>query len=113
MPTPHKPALKVSFRKTMDDMQQELNTLEGLYSRLVHSTFGRLIGTLFGRIFFRPRSLLIGGSLASITLAGTYLTSHLYDIPYSSTEHLIAFVFGWCIGFLYDLFFVATKRHQR
>ena len=113
MPTPDKASLATSYKKTMDDMRQELSATERIWSRLVHSPLGTVIGGLCSVVLFRPQALLIGGSLGLATLLGSYLAAHLYNTPLNNTEPLIAFVFGWCIGVLYDLFFVATKRHIR
>lgn len=112
MPTPDKAALATSYRQTISDMQQELTGASRVWSQLIHSPVGK-VGTLVGAIIFRPRSLLFGGSLAAATLAGIYLTAWLYDTPFNTTEPLLAFLFGWVIGLLYDLFFVATRRHLR
>ncbi len=105
--------LSSSYKETMDDMRQELRPAERIWSRIVHSTAGRIVGITIGSVLLRPRSLLIGASLAIIMIVGIYVTAWLYDTPYNNTEPLLAFIFGWAIGLLYDLFFVATRRHSR
>ena len=113
MPTPDKQALSLSYKTTMNDMQQELRPLERIYSRVIHSPLGALISKILESVVLRPRSILIGSGLAITTILGAYVTAFIYATPFSNIEPLIAFVFGWCIGVLYDLFFVATKRHSR
>lgn len=113
MAVPHRSDLSSSYKKTIDDMRQELSPPERAWSRVIHSTIGRVIGVVVGSVLLRPRSLLIGGSLAITMIVGMYITAWLYDTPYNNTEPLLAFSFGWIVGLLYDLFFVATRRHSR
>ena len=113
MTTPDKKALQISYTSTMSDMRSELSPIERAWSRLLHSSVGAAIGGLFGSILLRPRSLATGASLALIVLAGAYTLTMIYGIPLNPTESLLAFGFGWCIGLLYDLFFIVSHRQTR
>ena len=113
MATPDKSTLKSSYTNTMNDMREDLRPVERAGSFVIHSPAGILISGLFGSVLFRPRSLMTGTVLALITLAGTYIIALAYHVPFNAIEPLIAFVFGWCIGLLYDLFFVVSRRHTR
>lgn len=113
MTVPDRSDLSSGYKTTMDDMRQELSPLERTWSRVIHSAIGRVVGVIVGSILLRPRSLLIGASLAIIMIIGMYVAAWLYDTPYNNTEPLLAFIFGWVVGLLYDLFFVATRRHSR
>lgn len=113
MATPNKTALETSYRATMNDMQEELTPGERAWSRIIHSPVGSCIGKLFASVLLRPRSLITGAALALITLFATYLSAFIYHTPFNATESLVAFGFGWCIGLLYDLFFVISRSRTR
>ena len=113
MATPDKSALKSGYDNTMNDMREDLTPAERAWSRTIHSPAGVAIGGLFASILLRPRSLMTGATLALVTLVGTFIVALIYRVPFNTTEPLIAFVFGWCIGLLYDLFFVISRRAAR
>ncbi|HMS93340.1 MAG TPA: hypothetical protein PKD28_03015 [Candidatus Saccharibacteria bacterium] len=112
MPTLSKTTVTSSYKATMSDMQSELSPTERVWSRLLHSPTGALIGGFFGSLLFRPRSLMMGAAVSFVTLVGTYTIAHIYEVPFNATESLVAFAFGWCIGLLYDLFFVISRGRR-
>lgn len=112
MPAFDKTTVTSSYKATMSDMQSELSPVERVWSRLLHSPAGTFIGGFFGSLLLRPRSLMMGAAVSFVTLVGTYAIAHIYEVPFNATESLVAFAFGWCIGLLYDLFFVISRGRR-
>lgn len=112
MPTIDKSSLASSYDKTMKEMQQKLSTPERIWSNIIHAQPSVVIGIVVG-LFVRPRSLLFGGIFATIALGVLYLLSRLHGVTLNGAEPLIAFMFGWATGLLYDLFYIAGKNHLR
>ncbi len=86
----------------MDDMRHDLTSPEAHWSRLMHTSIIQLTTSLLSTTIFRPRSLLVGGFVATITLLATYLLAKLHGYESSGSEPLIGFAIGWMLALVYD-----------
>lgn len=104
MSTPRKDELTKSYQKTMTAMRTELNGFDKLFSRLCHSQIISASLSLLRSTLFRGRALLLGSVTSSIALVFFYLYAKLDGYTVAGSEPLVAFIAGWTIGFMIDIF---------
>jgi len=93
---------KKSFQKTMSHVRDELSTTERLLSYLIHNNFIENISDLLGKSILRPNPIIFGALSALIITIINYVLNRHYNYQLSGFESIIAFVFGWTFGIIYD-----------
>lgn len=110
---PKRKVIKKGYHSVMNDARDELSGSEALLSRLMHNPVVWFIHRLLVTVLLRPRALLVGSTIAIVTLTATFLIARLHGYTTAGTEPLAGFMAGWTIGLLYDLCLVAIRSRHR
>lgn len=102
-----------SYQKTMDDMRQKLSPKEQTFSHILHSKAGSGLYQILANYILRPRSALIGASMAIIGLLASYLIARLHGYTPSGSEPALGFAMGWSIGIIYDAYMHLSAKAKR
>lgn len=93
-----------SYGRTMKNIQAELSFTEQAFSKVIHNKFIEKTSDIAGNTIARPNALLAGAFCAFILTLITYVIAKKIGYSLSGFETILAFIIGWIIGNLYDIF---------
>lgn len=93
-----------SYKKHMKQLQSELPPVQRAFSKVIHNPVVEKTSEVIGSTVARPNAILAGAVTAFILVLGVYLIAKHYGYVLSGFETIGAFIVGWIIGTLYDLF---------
>lgn len=91
-----------SYKRTMKQVQSEMNAPSRIFSKLVHSKFIEKTSDIVGSTIARPNAILSGAISGFVFTLAIYLFAKHYGYPLSGLESIAGFVVGWAVGLLYD-----------
>lgn len=91
-----------SFNRTMSDVQRELDDASRTFSKVIHNKNVEVASEAIGRTIARPRAIAAGSFMALVLTFALYMIAKFYGYQLSGFETIGAFIFGWCLGLIYD-----------
>jgi hypothetical protein len=95
---------EVSYKQTMQQVQQDMNNTSRTFSKIIHSKTIEKTSEVVGGTIARPNAILFGSFFAFIFTLIAYIIAKNFGYSLSGFETIAAFIFGWLIGILYDYF---------
>lgn len=92
-----------NFKKTLEQAQEELNTVERHFSKLTHSSFVEMLSSVFENSIARPIPMLTGAVIAFIGVLALYIIANEYGLALSGSETILIFAVGWLLGLIIDI----------
>ena len=93
-----------SYKKHMQQVQEELPPLQRAFSKFIHQPAVEKASEVIGATIARPNAILAGSVTAFVLVLGVYLIAKNFGYVLSGFETIAAFIIGWVIGLLYDYF---------
>jgi hypothetical protein len=100
---PSRPS-KDEFSTIMAETTRDMTRYERFSSQLIHVKSVASISNLLATTLGRPNALLFGAVCSFAVTLVVYLLSKNLGYSLSGSESIAAFILGWTIGILYDLF---------
>jgi len=94
--------LDESYKKTMAQVQKELNPISRSFSKIIHNKSIEKISDGLGNTVARPNAILSGAFVAFILTLIVYIIAKTIGYQLSGFETIAAFILGWLIGLIYD-----------
>jgi hypothetical protein len=93
-----------SYRKTIKQVQNELNPTDRLFSKITHNTVIEKVSDFTANTIAKPNAMLSGAIMAFVLTLLTYTIAKKIGYELSGFETIGAFAIGWLLGNLYDFF---------
>lgn len=93
---------EASFKRTMNDVQHELNPSSRTFSKIIHNRAIETTSEVIGSTIARPSAIAAGSFAALVLTFALYMLAKYYGYPLSGFETIGAFVAGWILGLIYD-----------
>lgn len=93
---------EANFKRTMDDVQHELNVPSRTFSKVIHNRAVEVASEGIGKTIARPSAIISGALIALVATFALYLIAKFYGYPLSGFETIGAFIIGWILGLTYD-----------
>lgn len=97
-----KARLEQSYDHIMGEVQPQLSPASRAFSKVIHNKTVEKTSEVVGVTIARPNAILSGAIFAFALTLAVYLIGKQLGYPLSGAETIVAFVFGWIIGILYD-----------
>jgi len=97
-----KKQLSASYRRTMEQVQNELPAGNRIFSKIIHNKVIEKTSDIIGNTVARPNAMLAGAVVAFALTLLTYTTAKTIGYTLSGFETIGAFIVGWVIGIVYD-----------
>lgn len=91
-----------TYRKTLQAIQQDMNSVERTFSKIIHNPVVEKTSEVVGNTVARPAPLLAGAIAALILTAIVYIIAHYFGYLLSGFEWIATFFIGWAIGLIID-----------
>lgn len=104
MSTPTRDELDKSYKKTMAAMQSELHNFDRLLSHLLHANFMSFLLLALSKTIFSLRAMLVGSTASFLAIVFFYLYAKIEGYTTTGFEPIIAFLVGWILGLMIDIF---------
>lgn len=95
---------EAAFTHVMDSTRSHMSPAARTFSKVIHTPIVEKASEVASKTIVRPNAILSGSVSAFILVLAVLLIARYYGYPLSGSETIIAFVAGWLIGMLYDLF---------
>lgn len=92
------------FDAIMQDAQSQMSPTERAFSKVIHNPLVEKVSDVGAKTVARPNAILTGSMMAFALVLSVYLIARHYGYPLSGTETIVAFVFGWILGLMFDYF---------
>jgi hypothetical protein len=93
---------KKSYKKAIEQLQNELPILNRLFSKIIHTPIIEEVTDFICYTILRPNAILCGSILALLVTILNYILINQYGYVLSGYEPIIAFGLGWLIGMILD-----------
>lgn len=93
---------EASFKKTMDQVQEELPVASRTFSKVIHHKAIERASGAVGSTVARPNAILAGSVSAFILTLAIYVIARNMGYPLSGFESIATFIIGWLFGLLFD-----------
>jgi len=99
-----------SYAHHMKQLHAEMNPPQRAFSKFIHNPVIEKTSDAIGGTVARPNAILAGAVVAFFLVLGVYVVAKFYGYPLSGFETIGAFVIGWALGLVYDLFRVMLGK---
>lgn len=104
---------KASYKKHMNDVQQQLSPGSRAFSKVIHNPIVEKTSDALGATVARPNAILAGAVSAFMLTLAVYVIAKTIGYTLSGFETIAAFIIGWVIGICYDyLRLIITGKKQ-
>jgi hypothetical protein len=97
-----KEKLSNSYKKAMEQVQNELPTASRIFSKFIHNKCIEKTSDFISHTIARPNAILAGAVFAFILPLFVYIIAKNIGYDLSGFETIAAFALGWIIGIIYD-----------
>ena len=97
------------YNKTMKVIQSQMSTPSRTFSKVIHNPVVEKTSEIVGSTIARPNAIVAGSATALVLVTAVYAVAKTYGYPLSGFETIVAFVFGWIIGLIFDYFRVTLS----
>lgn len=101
---------KKDFDVIMSETTSSMPRHTQLFSSFIHQKHIALLSRIANTIIARPNALLVGAILSFACTLCAYLLSKNLGYTLSGFESIGAFIVGWTLGNLYDIFSLLTRK---
>ena len=92
------------FDAIMEDTQSHMSPAGRTFSKIIHNPAIEKVSDASAKTSARPNAILAGSMMAFALVLSVYLIARHYGYPLSGSETMVAFVFGWVLGLVFDYF---------
>lgn len=113
LPSLHGNLKRETYRKTLDEIQQELSPRQKIASKMFHHPTVEAISDTLSKTAARPMSSTIASIIISIGVAISLYLSYRYGFEFNYLLFFFLFVGGYAIGLIVELTILVPLQNKR
>lgn len=99
-----------AYKDIVRHTQNELPPVSRAFSKVIHQPAVEKTSAAVGATVARPNAILFGALFAFLISGAVYVIAKHYGYGLSGFEAIGAFIIGWAVGMLVDVFRLALRR---